>query len=61
MEDFYRVCVVVPLVFLEIPCRLYLLDEERNHLQLICASDRGLVEPPQPAAMELDCHPRTPG
>lgn len=57
MEDFYRVCVVVPLVFLEIPCRLHLLNERRDTLSLVCDSEDGVVTPPSVSrAMHLGCH-----
>ena len=58
MEDFYRVCVIVPVVFLKIPCRLHLLNERHNALSLVCDSEKGLVSPPLPApqGMRLGCH-----
>ena len=58
MEDFYRVCVTVPVVFLNLPCRMHLLNERRDALSLVCDSERGLISPPLPAppGMELGCH-----
>lgn len=57
-DDFFRVCVTVPLVFLKLPIRLYLLDEHRETLSLICDSEHGLVTDPIPArpAIRLTCH-----
>ncbi|ADH85209.1 sensor histidine kinase [Desulfurivibrio alkaliphilus] len=59
MEDFYRVCVAVPRVMLGLKARLYLLNERRNTLQLICDSESGLVTPPEPVATtDLSCRTR---
>ena len=58
MEDFQRVCVVVPLVFLGLPSRLHLLDERRERLFLVCDSAKGLLNPPKPSSpgVKLGCH-----
>ncbi|MEW6594866.1 MAG: HAMP domain-containing sensor histidine kinase [Thermodesulfobacteriota bacterium] len=53
MEDFYRVCVVAPREFLGFDSRLYVLDQSRQHLQLVCDSVGGLVRPPRDAAPTL--------
>lgn len=53
MEDFYRVCVVAPREFLGFESRLYVLDQSRHHLQLVCDSVTGLVQPPQDASPSL--------
>lgn len=57
-DDFFRVCVTVPFVFLHLPIRLYLLDEHRENLLLMCDSEHGLISPPAPAGpgIRLTCH-----
>ncbi len=57
MEDFYRVCVLAPHEFLGVESRLYVLDQARQHLQLVCSSTTGLVQPPQdaPPVLRLTC------
>lgn len=42
LQDFYRVCVIVPSLCLDVESRLYLLDKKRQQLDLICSSDSGL-------------------
>ncbi len=58
MDDFYRVCVAVPRVILGLETRLYLLNERRDVLLLICDSDSGMFSPSQPArqGLSLSCH-----
>ncbi|MDF1615577.1 sensor histidine kinase [Desulfurivibrio dismutans] len=57
MDDFYRVCVAVPRVMLGLKVRLYLLNERRDTLELLCDSESGVVSPPVPVSgeMELSC------
>lgn len=54
LEDFYRICVAVPLEITNMECRLYLnlrdeqqaVRDERQHLWLVCDSRHGVaVEP----------------
>ena len=40
LQDFYRICVVVPAFYLGINVRLYLLDQTRGSLKLVCDSSR---------------------
>lgn len=47
LEDFYRICVVVPSAYLDLQVRLYLLDVNTNKLQLVCDSLNGLYSKPQ--------------
>jgi signal transduction histidine kinase len=42
LEDFYRICVAVPLEMTGIDSALYLLDEETKELYLACDSTRGV-------------------
>ena len=48
LDDFYRICVAVPLQMKGVPCALYLFDEKKEELQLICDTDQGMLEKPQP-------------
>lgn len=61
MEDFYRVCVTVPKVFLGLTARLYLLNERRDDLILVCDSETGLLLPPLPPrqGLRIACHTST--
>ncbi|MFH7326876.1 sensor histidine kinase [Desulfurivibrio sp. C05AmB] len=59
MEDFYRVCVAVPLIFLGLAARLHLLNERRDVLSLVCDSETGLVVPPLPAPQKMHLSCRT--
>lgn len=63
MDDFYRVCVAVPEVFLGMPARLYLLNQRRNELNLVCDSEKGSISPPEPAppGLKIACHTSTTG
>ncbi|HHO48661.1 MAG TPA: HAMP domain-containing histidine kinase [Desulfobacteraceae bacterium] len=49
LDDFYRICVAVPLQMKSVPCALYLFDEKKGALQLICDTDEGLYPQPEPA------------
>ena len=50
MEDFYRICVAVPLTVAAIPCDLYLCRKPDGVLELVCSCDCGLLPRPEPAA-----------
>ena len=50
LEDFYRVCVAVPLVMTGLSCDLYIRKERGGPLELVCACDRGVLPEPEPAA-----------
>ncbi len=47
LENFYRVCVLVPKEFLGFSTRLYLYLEG-GHMKLVADSSIGLLEPPRP-------------
>ena len=49
MEDFYRICVAVPLTVAAIPCDLYLCRKPDGVLELVCSCDCGLLPRPEPA------------
>jgi signal transduction histidine kinase len=49
LEDFYRICVAVPLQMKGVPCALYLFDEKRGELRLTCDTDQGVYQNPEPA------------
>ncbi len=42
LEDFYRICVAVPLEMIGLDSALYLLDEESKKLYLACDSTQGI-------------------
>lgn len=54
LPDFYRICVAVPAVHLDIKARLYLLDLQNNRLELVCDSINGVYEEPQPPPAYLE-------
>ncbi len=43
LEDFYRICVAVPLEMTDLDSALYLLDEDQETLCLVCDSDQGVL------------------
>jgi signal transduction histidine kinase len=49
MPDFYRICVVIPSVYLDLLVRLYLHDINTAKLELVCDSRNGVYAEPQPA------------
>jgi signal transduction histidine kinase len=49
LQDFYRICVVIPKVYLDLQVRLYLFDISTNKLELVCDSLNGVYAEPQPA------------
>lgn len=49
LDDFYRICVAVPLTMSGLPCALYLVDEKTEELHLACDSLRGRVDDSEPA------------
>ena len=50
LEDFYRICVAVPLTMASIACDLYICGEQDGALELVCSCDCGVLEEPAPAA-----------
>ncbi|MGI6656902.1 MAG: sensor histidine kinase [Desulfobulbus sp.] len=49
LEDFYRICVSVPLALAGLHSALFLYDGRQGGLQLVCTSDRGMLAEPEPA------------
>nr|MBF0221012.1 sensor histidine kinase [Desulfobulbaceae bacterium] len=46
LQDLYRICVTVPFEFFDVDSRLYLLNDMRDGLSLVCDSKYGIHEPP---------------
>jgi len=53
MEDFYRICVTVPRVFLGLRTSLYLLNDNKGVMELVCDSDQGVYPELRPAPAYL--------
>lgn len=53
LDDFSRICVAVPLEMTGFPCALYLVDDKKRELQLVCDSDRGVLDPPEKPRPEI--------
>jgi len=49
VEDFYRICVAVPLEITDLSSALYLSRGEEESLQLVCDSEQGVLNDPVPA------------
>ncbi len=49
LEDFYRICVAVPVVMTGFDGALYLDDDSQNRLFLVCDSKNGVYQTGQPA------------
>jgi hypothetical protein len=49
LDDFYRICIAVPLTMSGLPCALYLVDEKSEGLYLACDSVRGRLSGNEPA------------
>jgi signal transduction histidine kinase len=43
LEDFYRICVAVPLEMTDLSSALYLIDPEDKELRLVCDSEQGVL------------------
>jgi signal transduction histidine kinase len=52
LDDFYRICVSVPLALVGVASSLYLCRGDEG-LQLICSSERGVLEHPEPARFPI--------
>jgi hypothetical protein len=57
LEDFYRLCVALPLEYLQLDCRLFLADEADDSLGLVCDSRQGLVFERRPMAVPVEAVP----
>jgi len=53
LEDFYRICVAVPLEMTGLAGALYLHDEKDEGLYLVCDSARGVCRDKQPAPADI--------
>lgn len=53
LEDFYRICVAVPLEMTGMECRLYLNMEGEQQLCLACDSRHGVVSEPRPVEGDI--------
>jgi len=49
LDDFWRICITVPLEMTGVACALYLYEENKEELQLVCDSGRGVLSHPEPA------------
>lgn len=56
LDDFYRICVSVPLALVGISSALYLCQGEGSGLQLVCSSERGVLAEPEPARYPIQMH-----
>lgn len=55
LDDFYRICVSVPLALVGVASALYLRRGDEG-LQLVCSSDRGVLPQPEPARFPIQLH-----
>lgn len=55
LDDFYRICVSVPLAMLDVHAALYLCQGDTG-LHLVCDSDRGVLRHPGPAPVSIRLH-----
>jgi signal transduction histidine kinase len=53
LDDFYRICVAVPLEMIGVASALYLYDEKERELCLVCDSDQGVYREKQPAPEDI--------
>ncbi len=53
LEDFYRICVAVPLEMTGLAGALYLQDEKSEGLFLVCDTEQGVRQERQPAAKDI--------
>jgi signal transduction histidine kinase len=53
LDDFYRICVSVPLALVGVSSALYLCQAKGEGLQLICSSERGVLDPPEAAPPQI--------
>ncbi len=56
LDDFYRICVAVPLEMTGLVCALYLHGEGGKRLRLVCDSDRGFLHRPESAPHPVRSH-----
>lgn len=53
LDDFWRICVAVPLEMTGFICALYIYQEKTRELQLVCDSVRGILPVHEPAPPEI--------
>ena len=56
LDDFYRICVSVPLALVEVDSALYLCQGPDRGLHLVCSSERGVLAEPEPARYPIQMH-----
>ncbi len=56
LEDFYRICVSVPLALVGVESALYLCQGLDKGLHLVCSSERGVLAEPEPARYPIQMH-----
>jgi hypothetical protein len=56
LDDFYRICVSVPLALVGVASALYLCQGKGGGLQLVCSSERGVLSEPEPACFPVQLH-----
>ncbi len=56
LDDFYRICVAVPLEMTGVACALYLHEAGGQQLRLVCDSDRGFLRQPESAPSPVHSH-----
>jgi signal transduction histidine kinase len=57
LEDFYRLCVILPLEYLQLDSRLFLADEAADSLGLVCDSRQGLIFERRPIPLPVAAAP----
>jgi len=56
LDDFYRICVSVPLALVGVASALYLCQGADKGLHLVCSSERGVLTEPEPARYPIQMH-----
>ncbi|WP_035245044.1 sensor histidine kinase [Desulfogranum mediterraneum] len=56
LEDFYRVCVAVPLEMIGVSSALHICRGTEEGLALVCSSERGVLAEPEPASFLVQMH-----
>jgi len=56
LDDFYRICVSVPLALVGVESALYLCQGADKGLLLVCSSERGVLAEPEPARYPIQMH-----
>lgn len=56
LDDFYRICVSVPLALDGVASALYLCQGQEGGLQLVCSSERGVLPQPESPPQPIQIH-----